>query len=49
MLPGWAVALPDPAGAKVVPLAPAVGSVKGADGYIETIDYNVRSIAQALR
>jgi zinc/manganese transport system substrate-binding protein len=37
------------AGAKVVPLAPAVGSVKGADGYIETIDYNVRSIAQALR
>ena len=37
------------AGAKVVPLAPAVGSVKGADGYIETIDYNVRSITQALR
>ncbi|HET8533676.1 MAG TPA: metal ABC transporter substrate-binding protein [Methylomirabilota bacterium] len=37
------------AGAKVVPLAPAVGSVKSADGYIETIDYNVRSIAQALR
>lgn len=37
------------AGAKVVPLAPAVGSVKGADGYLETIDYNVRSIAQALR
>ena len=37
------------AGAKVVPLAPAVGSVKGADGYIETIDYNVRSIAEALR
>ena len=36
-------------GAKVVPLAPAVGSVKSADGYIETIDYNVRSIAQALR
>ena len=35
--------------AKVVPLAPAVGSVKGADGYLETIDYNVRSIAQALR
>lgn len=37
------------AGAKVVPLAPAVGSIKGADGYLETIDYNVRSIAQALR
>ena len=37
------------AGAKVVPLAPAVGSVKSTDGYIETIDYNVRSIAEALR
>jgi len=37
------------AGAKVVPLAPAVGSLKSADGYLETIDYNVRSIAQALR
>jgi ABC-type Zn uptake system ZnuABC Zn-binding protein ZnuA len=37
------------AGAKVVPLAPAAGSVKGADGYLETIDYNVRSVAQALK
>jgi ABC-type Zn uptake system ZnuABC Zn-binding protein ZnuA len=37
------------AGAKVVPLASGVAAVKGADGYLETIDYNVRSIAQALR
>jgi zinc/manganese transport system substrate-binding protein len=37
------------AGAKVVPMAPAVGAVKGADGYVETIDYNVRSVAQALK
>lgn len=36
-------------GAKVVPLAPAVGSAKGTDGYLETIDYNVRSVAQALK
>jgi ABC-type Zn uptake system ZnuABC Zn-binding protein ZnuA len=40
-------------GAKVVPMAPAVGTVKGpdkgADAYLETIDYNVRSVAQALR
>ena len=28
---------------------PGVGAVKGADGYLETIDYNVRSVAQALR
>jgi ABC-type Zn uptake system ZnuABC Zn-binding protein ZnuA len=37
------------AGAKVVPMAPAVGAMKGADGYLETIDYNVRSVAQALK
>ena len=37
------------AGAKVVPVASAVGAVKGADGYLETIDYNVKSLAQALR
>jgi len=36
-------------GAKVVPLAPAVGSAKGTDGYLETIDYNVRSVTQALK
>lgn len=37
------------AGAKVVLMAPAVGGVKGADGYIETVDYNVKTLAQALR
>ena len=36
-------------GAKVVPLASAVAAVKGTDGYLETIDYNVRSVAQALK
>jgi len=36
-------------GAKVVPLASAVAAVKGADGYLETIDYNVRSVTQALK
>jgi ABC-type Zn uptake system ZnuABC Zn-binding protein ZnuA len=36
-------------GAKVVLMAPAVGGVKGADGYIETVDHNVTSLAQALR
>ncbi|HZP38090.1 MAG TPA: metal ABC transporter substrate-binding protein [Methylomirabilota bacterium] len=41
------------AGATVVPMAAAVGAVKGADkgadGYLATIDYNVRSVAQALQ
>ena len=40
-------------GAKVVPMAPAVGAVKGADkgadGYLATIDYNVKNVAQALQ
>jgi zinc/manganese transport system substrate-binding protein len=36
-------------GAKVVLMAPAVGGVKGADSYIETVDYNVKTLAQALR
>jgi zinc/manganese transport system substrate-binding protein len=36
-------------GAKVVLMAPAVGGVKGADGYIETVDYNVKTLAQALK
>jgi hypothetical protein len=26
-----------------------VGAVKGSDGYLETIDYNVKSIAQAMK
>ena len=37
------------AGAKVVLMAPAVGGVKGVDGYIETVDYNVTALARALR
>jgi ABC-type Zn uptake system ZnuABC Zn-binding protein ZnuA len=36
-------------GAKVVLMAPAVGGVKEANGYIETVDYNVRTLAQALK
>ena len=37
------------AGARVVPLAPAVGGVKSATGYLETVDYNVTAVAQALQ
>lgn len=37
------------AGAKVVLMASAVGAVKGADNYLDTIDYNVKALAQALR
>ena len=36
-------------GAKVVPMASAVGAVKGQDNYLDTIDYNVKAVAQALR
>lgn len=36
-------------GAKVVPMASAVGAVKGKDNYLDTIDYNVKAVAQALR
>jgi ABC-type Zn uptake system ZnuABC Zn-binding protein ZnuA len=36
-------------GARVVVAASAVGAVKGGDGYLETIDYNVKSIAQAMK
>jgi ABC-type Zn uptake system ZnuABC Zn-binding protein ZnuA len=36
-------------GARTVVVAPAVGAVKGSDGYLETIDYNVKSIAQAMK
>jgi ABC-type Zn uptake system ZnuABC Zn-binding protein ZnuA len=35
-------------GASVVPLAHQVGSVKGADSYVATIDHNVRQLAAAL-
>jgi ABC-type Zn uptake system ZnuABC Zn-binding protein ZnuA len=37
------------AGAKAVIMATAVGAVKGADNYIAAIDYNVRTLAEALR
>ncbi|HUP35132.1 MAG TPA: metal ABC transporter substrate-binding protein [Candidatus Limnocylindria bacterium] len=36
------------AGAKVVLVANAVGAIKGADTYLDTIDYNVKAVAQAL-
>jgi ABC-type Zn uptake system ZnuABC Zn-binding protein ZnuA len=39
----------DEAGAKAVVLASMVGGVKGADTYIEAIDHNVNTLAQALR
>ena len=37
------------AGARAIVFAPAVGAVKGADNYIAAIDYNVRTLAEALR
>ena len=37
------------AGAKALVLAAMVGGVKEADSYIAAIDYNVRTLAQALR
>ena len=37
------------AGAKVVLVASAVGALKGTDTYLDTIDYNVRTVAQALK
>jgi ABC-type Zn uptake system ZnuABC Zn-binding protein ZnuA len=37
------------AGAKALVMATAVGAVKGADTYIATIEYNIRTLAEALR
>jgi ABC-type Zn uptake system ZnuABC Zn-binding protein ZnuA len=37
------------AGAKPLLLAPLVGGVKGVDSYIGTFDYNVKTLAEALR
>jgi zinc/manganese transport system substrate-binding protein len=37
------------AGAKVRVLAPSVGAVKEARTYLETVDYNVRTLAEGLR
>jgi zinc/manganese transport system substrate-binding protein len=39
----------DQAGAKAFVMATAVGAVKGADNYIAAIDYNIKTLAQALR
>lgn len=44
-----AARIADDAGAKSVLLAQTVGGVKGVDTYIEAIDYNVKTLAQALR
>jgi zinc/manganese transport system substrate-binding protein len=37
------------AGAKALVVASAVGAVKGADNYIAAVDFNVRTLAEALR
>ena len=37
------------AGAKAVTLANAVGALKGTDTYMDMLDYNVKTLAQALR
>ncbi|HET9926791.1 MAG TPA: metal ABC transporter substrate-binding protein [Methylomirabilota bacterium] len=37
------------AGAKVVIVANGVGALKGTDTYLDTIDYNVKAVAQALK
>jgi zinc/manganese transport system substrate-binding protein len=37
------------AGARAIVFASAVGAVKGADNYIAAIDFNVRTLAEALR
>ena len=36
-------------GAKALVLAPGVGSLKGADTYLDAVAYNVNTLAQALR
>jgi zinc/manganese transport system substrate-binding protein len=36
-------------GAKVALMASAVGAVKGTDDYLDTVDHNVKAVAQALR
>jgi ABC-type Zn uptake system ZnuABC Zn-binding protein ZnuA len=37
------------AGAKAVTLATGVGAIKGTDTYLDMVDYNVKTFAQALR
>jgi len=41
--------LAEESGAKAFVVASAVGAVKGADNYIAAIDYNITTLAQALR
>jgi len=41
--------LAEEAGAKAFVMATAVGAVKGADNYIAAIDYNITTLAKALR
>lgn len=36
-------------GAKAVVVASSVGAVKGTDTYLDTIDYNIRTVVQALK
>ena len=36
------------AGAKAVVIAPAVGAIKGTNDYLDTVDYNVKTVAKAL-
>jgi len=44
-----ATRIADEAGGRAIVLAPMVGGVKQAENYISTIDYNVRTLAEALR
>lgn len=44
-----AARIAEEAGAKPLLLAPMVGGVKGADSYISTFNYNVKTLAEALR
>jgi ABC-type Zn uptake system ZnuABC Zn-binding protein ZnuA len=44
-----AARIADEAGAKAIVAASAVGGVKGTDDYIAAIDYNVTTLAKALR
>jgi ABC-type Zn uptake system ZnuABC Zn-binding protein ZnuA len=37
------------AGAQVRVLAPSVGALKEASSYLDTVDYNVRTLADGLR
>jgi zinc/manganese transport system substrate-binding protein len=37
------------AGARAIVMATSVGAVKGADNYIAAVDYNVKTLAEALR